>query len=89
MVLDVVVFCVNVILMIILTRLFVNIVQQARGKAVTTLAMASFCLSAAFLQPIGAILKRRSARQRKHGLDLGSSLAFTFTRQDMSLSLSF
>ena len=77
-VLDVVVFCVNVIFMIILTRLFTKTAQQAQqagDNAATILATASFCLSAAFLQPIGAILKRRSARQRKPGLDLGSSLA--------------
>lgn len=62
--LDIILFVVNLILMIILARLFSDFAHQAKDDAFSKAAMGLFCLSLVFLQPIGAILKRRGAHQR-------------------------
>jgi hypothetical protein len=67
--LDVVVFFINLISVIILTRLFANLVRQANADMVAQSAVILFCLGLSFLQPIGAILKRRRAHQRNPELD--------------------
>jgi hypothetical protein len=67
--LDVIVFLVNVVLMTILSRQLANLFHQANNT--DTLAQAAvvvFCIGLAFLQPIGAILKRRRAHLRKPDL---------------------
>lgn len=69
--LDVVVFIVNLILLTILARQLSNLFQQANTeetRALPKIAVVVFCLGLAFLQPLGAILKRRRAHLRK--LDL-------------------
>ncbi|HEV7858846.1 MAG TPA: hypothetical protein VGO91_09480 [Pyrinomonadaceae bacterium] len=66
--LDVVVFFINLISMIILTRLFVNLMRQANEDKVAQSGVILFCLGLSFLQPIGAILKRRRAHQRNPDL---------------------
>ncbi|MFL6228189.1 MAG: hypothetical protein ACJ741_05375 [Pyrinomonadaceae bacterium] len=67
--LDVVVFVVNTILMLALTSLFANLVRQANtadtGARVGALL---FFLGLTFLQPLGAILKRRRAHERTPNL---------------------
>lgn len=67
--LDVVVFLVNVVLMTILSRQLANLLHQANTKTLAQAAVAVFCLGLAFLQPVGAILKRRRAHLRKPDLD--------------------
>ena len=67
--LDVVVFLVNVILMTILSRQLANLFHQANTDGWAQTAVALFCLGLAFLQPIGAILKRRRAHQRTPDLN--------------------
>jgi hypothetical protein len=69
--LDVIVFFVNVILLTILSRQLDNLFHQANTRdasAVARAAVAIFCLGLVFLQPIGAILKRRRAHSRKPDL---------------------
>jgi hypothetical protein len=71
--LDVVVFCLNVLLITVATRLFATLARRASDSIVSLVATGLFCLSLAFLQPLGAILKRRRARaQRAPALDLES-----------------
>jgi hypothetical protein len=70
--LDLIVFVVNVILMTILSRQLANLFQQANQTNADGLAravVAIFCIGLAYLQPVGAILKRRRAHQRKPDLD--------------------
>lgn len=67
--LDVVVFIVNLILMTILSRLLANLIHQAKTDVIAQAAMVLFCLGLVFLQPIGAILKRRRAHLRRPDLD--------------------
>ena len=67
--LDVVVFVVNVILMTILARLLADLIHQANTDVIAQAAMVLFCLGLVFLQPIGAILKRRRAHLRRPDLD--------------------
>ncbi len=67
--LDVIVFLVNVILMTILSRQLANLIHQANTDTLAQAAVAVFCVGLAFLQPVGAILKRRRAHLRKPGLD--------------------
>jgi hypothetical protein len=71
--LDAVVFCVNLFFFLVLARLFSETMQEANRSFLPKLAIGIFCLAPAFLQPVGAILKRRCARQRKPGVDLGSA----------------
>lgn len=68
--LDVVVFVMNLLAMAILTRLLISLMRQAATDLVAQLSIIAFCLGLAFLQPIGALLKRRRAHERKP--DLGS-----------------
>ncbi|HAF16429.1 MAG TPA: hypothetical protein DCK99_22565, partial [Blastocatellia bacterium] len=67
--LDVIVFVVNVVLMTILSRQLTNLFHQANTNAIAQTAVALFCLGLTFLQPIGAILKRRHAHLRKPDLN--------------------
>jgi hypothetical protein len=67
--LDVIVFVVNVVLMTILSRQLTNLFHQANTNAIAQAAVALFCLGLTFLQPIGAILKRRHAHLRKPDLN--------------------
>lgn len=69
--LDVIVFVVNLILMTILSRQLANLFHQANTQDTHVLpktAVVVFCLGLVFLQPIGAILKRRRAHLRKPDL---------------------
>lgn len=69
--LDVIVFLVNVILLTILSRQLDNLFHQANtpdAPAIAKTAVTIFCLGLVFLQPIGAILKRRRAHLRNPGL---------------------
>jgi hypothetical protein len=68
--LDVIVFLVNVILMTILSRQLANLFRQANGTdSLARVAVVVFCIGLAFLQPLGAILKRRRAHERKPDLN--------------------
>lgn len=67
--LDVVVFLVNVILMIFLSQLLADLIHQAKTDIVAQVAMVVFCLGLVFLQPIGALLKRWCAHLRRPDLD--------------------
>jgi hypothetical protein len=67
--LDFVVFIINVGLMMVLARLFANLVHTADTDIVARVSIILFCLGLAFLQPTAAILKRRQAHQRVPDLD--------------------
>jgi hypothetical protein len=67
--LDVIVFLVNVVLMTILSRQLANLFHQANTDMVAKAAVAVFCVGLAFLQPVGAILKRRRAHERTPDLN--------------------
>lgn len=67
--LDLVVFIVNLILMTILSRLLANLIHQANTDIIAQAAMVLFCLGLVFLQPLGAILKRRRAHLRSPKMD--------------------
>jgi hypothetical protein len=67
--LDVVVFFVNLLLMTILLRRFADLVHQANENITAQVGIILFCLGLVFLQPIGAILKRRRAHQRHPDID--------------------
>jgi hypothetical protein len=67
--LDVVVFVVNVVLMMVLSRQLANLFLQAKAEPLAQAATAVFCFSLVFLQPISAILKRRRAHRRKPDLN--------------------
>jgi hypothetical protein len=69
MLLDVIVFIVNVILMTFLSRFLADLIFQARTDVVAQAAMVVFCLGLVFLQPTGALLKRRHAHLRRPDLD--------------------
>jgi hypothetical protein len=64
MLLDIVVFVINLMLMTILAGQFRDLLHQANENALAKVAAILFCLGLAFLQPVGAILKRRRAHQR-------------------------
>jgi len=66
---DVVVFLVNVTMMTVVSRQLGNLLHQAKSSTLARASTAVFCLGLAFLQPIGAILKRRRAHMRKPNLD--------------------
>jgi len=61
--LDIVVFCLNLILMGIVTRLSMNLVRKADEDASATIAIGLFFAGVFFLQPLGPILKRWSFHQ--------------------------
>ncbi len=70
--LDVIVFLVNLILLTILSRQLATLFHQGSSKdtqALPKIAVAVFCLGLVFLQPIGAIFKRRRAHLRKPDLN--------------------
>src|SRR6266446_8470964 len=67
--LDLIVFFVNVVLLTVLSRQLASLFQQANTYGLAKAAVALFCLGLAFLQPIGATLKRRRAHLRKPDLD--------------------
>jgi hypothetical protein len=67
--LDVIVFLVNAVLFTILSRQLANLIHQANTDTLAQVAVALFCIALAFLQPIGAILKRRRAHLRKPELN--------------------
>lgn len=62
--LDVVVFFVNVILMTVLARLFAGVTQDAMTNVESKSALIVFFLGICLLSPVGAILKRRGAHKR-------------------------
>lgn len=67
--LDVIVFLVNIVLMTILSRQLRNLFHEANSSdALAQAAVAVFCIELVLLQPIGAILKRRRAHLRKSDL---------------------
>jgi len=67
--LDLIVFLVNVVLMTILSRQLANLFKEANGAdSLAQVAVVGFCSGLAFLQPIGAILKRQRAHLRKPDL---------------------
>jgi hypothetical protein len=68
--LDVVIFFVNLILMTVLARLFAGVTEDAKTNVESKSAMIVFFLGICLLSPVGAILKRRGAHQRNP--DLGS-----------------
>ena len=70
--LDVIVFFVNLILMTILARLFAGVTRAAQSDVRSKAMIAVFCFGICLLSPIGAILKRRSAHQRNPDLSAGS-----------------
>jgi len=68
--LDVIVFVVNVILMTILSRQLANLFHQANSTdALAQAAVVVFCVGLVFLQPVAAVLKRRRAHLRRTELD--------------------
>ena len=70
--LDLVVFVINLILMSIVTRLSLNLVHQADEDVLPRVTIGLFFAGVFFLQPMGPILKRWSFHQR-HKFDTGSS----------------
>lgn len=68
--LDVIVFGVNLVLMTLLVNRFATLSSYANQDSLTSIAMLLFCLASAFLQPVGAVLKRRPAHRRVPNLAL-------------------
>lgn len=62
--LDVVVFLINLVLMSIITKLSLNLVREAEQDRLATIAIGLFFAGVFFLQPWGPILKRWSFHQR-------------------------
>ena len=67
--LDVIVFVVNLVLMFVLAGLFANLVRAAQDDQLARSGIILFCLGVVFLQPLGSILKRRRAHERNPDLD--------------------
>jgi len=67
--LDVGVFLVNAILLTVLSRSLADLIHQAKTDFTAQLAIVLFCLGLVFLQPLGAILKRRRAHLRRPDID--------------------
>jgi hypothetical protein len=63
--LDVVVFLFQLALLRILVRLLDGLIHKAQGDATAKAELALFCLGLCFLQPTGALLKRRRISQRR------------------------
>lgn len=70
--LDVVVFFFNLLSMTILARLLGSLIHQANVYRREQIGITIFFLALIFLQPVGGILKRRSAHQRNPDLRLGA-----------------
>lgn len=62
--LDVIVFFVNLILMTVLARLFASVTEDAKANVESKAEMVVFFLGICLLSPAGAILKRRGAHER-------------------------
>jgi hypothetical protein len=62
--LDVIIFFVNLILLTFLARLFASVTQEAKTDVQSKSAMIVFLLGICLLSPVGAILKRRGAHRR-------------------------
>ncbi|HZT60103.1 MAG TPA: hypothetical protein VFA21_15960 [Pyrinomonadaceae bacterium] len=62
--LDVVIFFVNLILLTVLARIFAGASRAALTDVPAKAAMLVFCLGLCLLSPAGALLKRRSAHRR-------------------------
>jgi hypothetical protein len=62
--LDVVIFFVNLILLTFLARLFASVTQDAKTNVQSKSAMIVFLLGICLLSPAGAVLKRRGAHGR-------------------------
>ena len=71
--LDIVVFSINLILMRILTMLARNLVRQAEEDVLAKIVIGMFFAGVFFLQPSGPILKRWSFHQRHKSFDLDKS----------------
>jgi hypothetical protein len=75
--LDVVIFVVNLILMSVLARVFAGVTHDAETNDVhAKSAMLVFCLGLCLLSPAGAILKRRRAHRRNP--ELGAEAVGSF-----------
>lgn len=70
--LDVVVFFVNLILLTVLARLFAGVTQDAKASVESKSVIIVFFLGICLLSPLGAILKRRGAHRRNPGLGAGA-----------------
>ena len=66
--LDVIIFFVNLILMTVLARLFTGVTEDAKTGVESKSTMILFFLGICLLSPVGAILKRRGAHRRNPGL---------------------
>jgi len=62
--LDVIIFFVNLILMTVLARLFASVTEDAKTNVESKSEMIVFFLGICLLSPLGAILKRRGAHER-------------------------
>ncbi|HEX3561184.1 MAG TPA: hypothetical protein VHU19_18490 [Pyrinomonadaceae bacterium] len=62
--LDVIIFLVNLILMTILARLFADLTHAVKSDTGAKMMVIVFCLALCILSPVGAMLKRRGAHQR-------------------------
>ncbi|MEP6913914.1 MAG: hypothetical protein ABI923_14225 [bacterium] len=71
--LDIVVFFINLILMRILTVLALNLVLQAKENVTAKLVVGMFFAGVFFLQPAGPILKRWSFHQRHKSFNLNKT----------------
>lgn len=71
--LDIVVFFINLILMRILTVLAMNLVRQAQENVTAKIVVGMFFAEVFFLQPAGPILKRWSFHQRHKSFNLNKT----------------
>jgi hypothetical protein len=76
--LDLVVFLVNVLLMRVATILSLNLVHQAEENTLAKLSIGFFFAGLLFLQPLGPTLKRWSFHQRTHFNSSSSAGCFLF-----------
>lgn len=91
--LDIVVFVFQLILLNVLVRLFSVLSSPQQDNAVAGFFLVTFYLGITFLQPIGAILKRRRAHERNSDLelfveDLGCLSFFYFLAQLLFLMIA-
>jgi len=73
--LDLVVFILNLALMGILTRVSINFVQQAETDRTAEFAIGLYFAVLFLLQPVGPVLRRWSAHREKGAFDVGSAEA--------------
>lgn len=89
--LDLVVFFLNLISMTVLTRRLANLLHEANADRTAQVGITVFCFALVFLQPVGAILKRRGAHQRHPDLDLPAGcliMGFYFLSQLLFLIIA-